>query len=82
MRKNYDKIRKNYDKMGKKPFKFSPKACQKARATREREREVPHPNTAPFSLYLKALYYDDTKRLHNLLAKFTLFEFKKSIFEF
>ena len=54
MRKNYDKIRKNYDKMGKKPFKFSPKACQKVRATREREREreVPRPNTAPvFALF-------------------------------
>ena len=51
-------------------------------ASNEREREVPRPNTAPFSLYLKALRYDDIKRLHNLLAKFTLFEFKKSIFEF
>ena len=60
MRKNYDKIRKNYDKMGKKPFKFSPKACQKAQATRERERErerekSPAQTLLPFLLYLKAL---------------------------
>ena len=58
---------------------------------REREREVPHPNTTPFfpcricrvakfsphaqPPRSKALRYDDTKRLHNLLAKFIPFEF-------
>ena len=54
-------------------------------ASNEREREgerSPAQTLPPFSLYLKALRYDDTKRLHNLLAKFTLFEFKKLIFEF
>mgnify|MGYP004650977533 CR=1 FL=1 len=70
------KMTKRAQKPKNKVFKKvnMPKSASNEREReREREREVPRPNTAPFLLYLKALRYDDTKHLYNLLAKFILF---------
>ena len=55
-----DKRKKPKNKVFKKVN--MPKSASNERE-RERERAGPRPNTAPFSLYLKALRYDGTKRL-------------------